>query len=302
MDEQRMNSLSMAQVRQIFGVDDGPNDEFFVAELHPDIPNNYRNPFRINAGMIAFCTEGAATVGIGLDEYRMEKGSVLICLPNNMMQFVCEQPTSIRVIVFSDAFLKDIHVDLSNLLPLVMQIHRCPFFSLSPEDWQMINVYYNLIAATVSTKNFVHKKEVIRGLISSLIYRMGDLAAEAVADLPDSEFPRFKSRRELYFENFMTLLYDHFRTERQVGFYADRLCITPKYLSLVVKQVSGRTAAEWIDSHVIMEAKTLLKYSDLSIQQIAYELNFSTQSFFGKYFKHLTGLSPREYRRSATKG
>lgn len=81
-----------------------------------------------------------------------------------------------------------------------------------------------------------------------------------------------------------------------MGFYADQLHITPKYLSSVIKEVSGRSAVEWIDRYVILEAKALLRYSGLSIQEIAYELNFSTQSFFGKYFKHHTGMSPSEYK------
>ena len=82
-----------------------------------------------------------------------------------------------------------------------------------------------------------------------------------------------------------------------MGFYARQLNITPKYLSSVVKEVSGKTAARWIDESVILEAKTLLKYSGMSIQEIAYSLNFSTQSFFGKYFKQHTGTSPSRYKR-----
>ena len=73
--------------------------------------------------------------------------------------------------------------------------------------------------------------------------------------------------------------------------------LTPKYLSSAVKEVSGKTAARWIDEAVIPEAKTLLKYSGMSIQEIAYHLNFSTQSFFGKYFKLHTGTSPSRYKR-----
>lgn len=85
-------------------------------------------------------------------------------------------------------------------------------------------------------------------------------------------------------------------SERSVTFYAEQLCITPKYFSSLVKKLSGKSAAQWIDNYVILEAKNLLKYSDMSIQEIAYRLNFSTQSFFGKYFKHQTGLSPTQYR------
>jgi len=104
-------------------------------------------------------------------------------------------------------------------------------------------------------------------------------------------------RCEVLFDEFMSLLQQYNKRERNVSFYAKQLNITPKYLSSVVKEVSGKTAARWIDESVILEAKALLKYSGMSIQEIAYHLNFSTQSFFGKYFKQHTGTSPSRYKR-----
>jgi AraC-like DNA-binding protein len=79
-------------------------------------------------------------------------------------------------------------------------------------------------------------------------------------------------------------------------FYADKMHLSPKYLSAVVKKVSGQTPSNWIDGLVIMEAKNLLKYSEMNIQEIAYQMNFPNQSFFGKYFKQRTGMTPSTYR------
>ena len=83
-----------------------------------------------------------------------------------------------------------------------------------------------------------------------------------------------------------------------MDFYAEKLSITPKYMSTVIKQTSGKTAGDWIDDHVLLEAKALLKSTNMTILQISDELNFPSQSFFGKYFKRLTGVSPKEYRRA----
>jgi AraC-like DNA-binding protein len=99
-------------------------------------------------------------------------------------------------------------------------------------------------------------------------------------------------------ERFIELVQENYRNERLIGFYADKLCITPKYLSKLVKDNTGRSAGEWIDSHVILEARAMLQSSDMTIQQIAASLNFPNQSFFGKYFKRATGLSPKQYRSS----
>ncbi|MBQ5395209.1 MAG: AraC family transcriptional regulator, partial [Alistipes sp.] len=105
-----------------------------------------------------------------------------------------------------------------------------------------------------------------------------------------------QGRCEVIFDDFMELLEQHCRQERNVSFYAEQLNITPKYFSSAIKEVSGKTAARWIDEAVILEAKTMLRYSEMSIQEIANALNFSTQSFFGKYFKQHTGVSPSRYK------
>lgn len=96
----------------------------------------------------------------------------------------------------------------------------------------------------------------------------------------------------------MSELTKHYMQERSVGFYAGQLHLTPKYLTTIIRKTSGRTAAEWIDDYVVLEAKNLLKYSTMSIQEIAYCLNFPNQSFFGKYFRNHTGMPPSAYRMS----
>lgn len=97
-------------------------------------------------------------------------------------------------------------------------------------------------------------------------------------------------------DKFMSLVQQNFKSERFLEFYADKLQITPKHLSRTVKALTGSTAVEWIERYVILEAKVLLKSTNLNIQQVADELNFPSQSFFGKYFKKKVGLSPKEFR------
>lgn len=107
-----------------------------------------------------------------------------------------------------------------------------------------------------------------------------------------------RTRKSEIMEHFCTLVMKHFKTNREVSFYAEKLHITPKYLSVILKEldVDQRSAKEWIDSYIIVEIKLLLKSTDLSIQQISEELNFVNPSFFCKYFKSRTGMSPKEYR------
>lgn len=97
-------------------------------------------------------------------------------------------------------------------------------------------------------------------------------------------------------DKFMSLVQQNFKSERFLEFYADQLQITPKHLSRTIKALTGSTAVEWIERYVILEAKVLLKSTNLNIQQIADELNFHSQSFFGKYFKKKVGMSPKDFR------
>lgn len=99
-------------------------------------------------------------------------------------------------------------------------------------------------------------------------------------------------------DTFFQLVQENFRKERFLDYYANRMEITPKHLSRTVKKQTGYTAVDWIERYVILEAKVLLKSSNLNIQQISDELNFQSQSFFGKYFKKITGMSPKEFRNS----
>ena len=108
---------------------------------------------------------------------------------------------------------------------------------------------------------------------------------------------RPQSSADILSKEFLALVKDNFKKERQLRFYADRLFITPRYLSRVVKESSGSSAAEWIERYVVLEARALLKSTNMTIQQISDELNFPSQTFFGKYFKRRVGMSPKEYRR-----
>ena len=89
----------------------------------------------------------------------------------------------------------------------------------------------------------------------------------------------------------------HSKHERSVNFYADKLSLTPHYQSSVIRETSGQAVLQWINQAVILEAKVLLKHSNLLVFQISDELNFPNPSFFSKFFKRMTGMTPAEYQK-----
>ena len=109
---------------------------------------------------------------------------------------------------------------------------------------------------------------------------------------------RMDARNRSVVTKFLSLVSEYHVSERTVIFYADKMCLTPKYLSKLIKNATGRSAPEWIDSFVILEAKSMLKYSPMPIKEIVSRLNFPNQSVFHKFFKAHTGMTPNEYRNS----
>ena len=137
--------------------------------------------------------------------------------------------------------------------------------------------------------------DITKRLLAAYLYKLGSIIYRHLPELQEEAAKPLK-REEILFKEFIRLVSEHHRKERRVDFYAERLFLSPKHFSTVIKKVSGKTAGQWIDEYVILEAKTLLKYSAMSIQEIAYYMNFPNPSFFGKYFRHHTGMSPSEYK------
>ncbi|MDD6211525.1 MAG: helix-turn-helix domain-containing protein [Bacteroidales bacterium] len=296
MDKKDLNNISIAQLKQkIQSVDALDNDLIITNNLKRGT-EMFKYPCRLDAVVMALCTEGEIEARINLKQVTAQSNTLVLNTPENIIQITDSSKTfKANVIAISLSFLSDIHKDIKRITPFYMYIKNNPLVSLNFEETGILQRLFDLIYETVKSKNTYNKKEIICGLINAFMYKVSSILHNNLSSNSRDEL-FIKSRQEIFFEKFMHLLTQYHKKERSVGFYAHQLNITPKYLSSLIKNISGKSAAEWIDDYVILEAKTQLKYSDMNIQEIAYSLNFSTQSFFGKYFKHHTGISPSEYK------
>ena len=199
------------------------------------------------------------------------------------------------LIFINKDFLASNSVDVSfrEIVPIMLKMAQTPVLAISEGAAKEIDMTIDLLFSTLNSDS-EYKKIIIRSLLVSIMARIVGEFSKKISSAEQT--PMSKSRKDIYFKQFMMLVTEHYKVERSVGFYADKMHITPKYLSGLIKQVSGKSAAEWIDHYVVLEAKNLIKYSGLNIQEIAYSLNFPNQSFFGKFFKRLSGMSPSEYK------
>ena len=255
----------------------------------------FRFPCRIDAFIIGVGTEGETSVSFNLHEFRLKKDSMFIFTPKNILQVNSQQYFKADVIAISPDFMRRINIDIKNMMPLFLKFVENPTLALTPEESRSMRGMIAQIERETRGPETHFSFDIVSGLIAATIYKVGDIMYHYLAEHPEEQ-NNSHNRAEEYFKQFTHLLGEHFREERSVGFYVRQLCITPKYLTTLIKRISGQSVSEWIDNYVILEAKTLLKYSTMSIQEIAYYLNFPNQSFFGSYFKRNTGMSPSQYK------
>lgn len=163
--------------------------------------------------------------------------------------------------------------------------------SVSPYDELVyLKPYYTLFKKNIEDGN----AEVIKGLALALSHTILSMVKSYPGQnqLTEKDAPRAQQ----LFDKFMTLLQAYHDKERSLQFYTEKMFLTPKYVSSMIKNYSGKAALEWINEYVILEAKMMLRYTSMSVQEIAYALNFPTQSAFGKYFKQQVCVSPKQYR------
>lgn len=259
----------------------------------------FRQPCRIGGIVVGICTAGTCRVTANLNEYALETGAMLISSPKSVLQIDPGSDFRADVLAIAPEFMQQIHINTQLLMPLMLTAGTSPYFTLTENDRAALHHLIHQIEREIQVATETHfTTEIICGLISATIYKIGDILTRHATPQLSATAGRTarKNRAEAYFQQFIRLLGMHYKTERSVGFYAHKMYITPKYLTTLIKRISNRSVSEWIDDYVIMEAKALLRYSSMSVQEVAYQLNFPNQSFFGSYFKRLTGMSPSQYK------
>ena len=181
-------------------------------------------------------------------------------------------------------------------LPVGLQerlfLQNTQFHSISEQMLEAYMACYRQVSSAMKQEDNPYREQIVRHLFSAYYYGLGYYAHNT------QKAPTTMTTQEQMCERFINLVSKNFKQERDIGFYADKLCITNKYLSTLLKQNTGMTALEWIERYVVLYAKSSLSSTSMTIQQISDELGFPSQSVFGKYFKRVEGISPRAYRQS----
>ena len=263
---------------------------FFVGTINcSDMPHHL---FKLEDACIFFCHSGEARIEIDLLEYDITPNTQIIFLPNSIINYSYASPDlSISYITFSNAFFQEATVRLD---PSFFHfLKENPVVTLPVERTRTINGLIIALEDLYKDKENCFRLQILRNYIQSFLLDIYDKTHRIF----EQNRPEGISRQEELFKRFIQLIHKHCLNQREVSFYAQKMFITPRYLSAITQAVAGETAKNIIDKHVILEIKVLLESTDLSIQEIANRLQFPDQSFFGRYFKKHTSISPQYYRR-----
>ena len=259
-------------------------------------------PTKVAGLSLCLIKEGSLTMEIDTKPYRLEKDSLAVFGASSVIRVAAtDSPTMVCDFLFvSTQFIQDINFDLNAInLHSLVENRPSPIMPVSHQEADTICTFLKLLYINArDNSELIFAKNVGRSLLQALLYQLLQLRSNHEKSPAMIEGENAPNRQLQYVHEFMRLLQIHHSAQRSIAFYAKRLCISSKYLSHLVKDATGRSASDWIAEVVVQEAKNMLRFSNKNVQQVAYALNFSTQSSFGKYFKHVTGISPSEYQKS----
>lgn len=301
---EQSRELNIKELRAIFpqaSINDTLSDDLFISEMrYISEMDIMKYPCRFRGYLAFFCIEGHFELEINLKRFSVREDSLFLYTPGNIVRVANiskeeKEMVHFIVVAISSDLMSSTRFDFNKLYDESLHLLENPSVVLSEQEKNLCKSYLSLINE-ISELKIPNTKESVTSLISSIFYLMGALWGNRVTEAIKNQ-DEGSIRSKAVFENFLKLVRDYHTKERHLSFYADKLFLTPKYLSKLIKTVSGKSAHEWIDSFVILEAKNLLKYSDMSIKSIVYELNFPNQTTFYRFFKTKTGMTPSEYRK-----
>ncbi len=248
------------------------------------------NAMIFNGFILTICLKGEAKAKVNYRDFSVTEGHIFTYLPNQIFK-VSERSEDL---VIENLFLSADYIfklPLPKDFDLLKKIATDPVQKVSQEGLHNMLELHSLIAKHHKREDNPYKEFQTRALIFALLMEVSAAYSTYTRDIPSAV-----SRQELLTDEFFKLMLENYMKERSVAYYADALCLTPKYLSMTVKKVTGYPISDWINEAVIIEAKRMLKATDMTALQISEELNFPNPSFFGRFFKQYTGVTPLQYK------
>lgn len=251
-------------------------------------------PIHIDCVMVALCTEGELDVSISFKKYKLVKNTVCILTPESVLEILDIKPDfHCLILAFTRGFV-DIELNTTvQMMQLFKYVHNEPCIQLEGQYAEHYNNAVICIMKTVAWTDNPLRNRMMQSYLFVLFCCVYPIISK---DEKGRAEDRLVSAQNRVFISYIELLQSNYKEHRTVAFYAEKLGMTPKYLSKLTLSETGQSALRWIEYYVLLEAKALLKQNNDTILSVSKKLNFTSQGSFGKFFHRLTGMSPKEYR------
>lgn len=252
-------------------------------------------PCRLDAITLIFVIRGKLRYLRNLKEYEATGSCILVNLPDNIVQVLNTEDLEMYAVFISTDFLTSMPTDMLQRAQAYMAVNQEHKAEVPLENMASLLPFKSLVESTLAI-NGPETDEIMKSLLQSFLYAVFSMRNQSINGQDNQvDNPAVSRGNRRIYDRFMELLTRYHQQERLVQFYADKLCVSPKYLSMAVKDFSGKSPSDWIADYVVAEAKSLLFYSQLSTSEVAFRLNFPSQAAFSKFFKQNTGISPLKY-------
>lgn len=288
LSQKRLDDLQMSRI-------DLSHTEWFdqfrddILILHNPRFKGDWEPYKLKQVLVLLCNGGDGYGAINLHPIHLQKDTLLVALPSQIAESNVDENFKGTFLVMSEHFLSRLNIGDAYLFH--KQVENNPVYQLDERTATTFRSLIELVHNIMLSRDDSSGMEEIFSLISRLFF----ILISRVVN-PSSDAQETGQRHGEVMMQFLQLLRQHYRDHRDVGFYADKMNISAKYMTTLVKKASGKPAIQWIEDYVILDAKAQLSSTVNTIQQIAFDLNFPSQSLFGRYFKRAVGMSPSDYR------
>ena len=239
--------------------------------------------------VISLCHKGSCQADFDMRPIEFKQHDIAVMLPDHIIGYgKCSEDYSTTMIVIDRSFFNELtnRESFSGYLKYKNQ----PNYHLNNEQYSQITTILATLRLVVEIPH-PKRTESLANLLDILFYALTDYRG-------DESLNTVEVRNTHLFNSFYDLLINNYKQQHEIAWYAERLCLTPKYFSGIIRQITGKSAAQWINEMLILQAKRLLyTRRDMNVQQIAYELGFKGNANFCRFFKDQTGLRPSEYRK-----
>ena len=251
----------------------------------------------MNMVVLLVCYHGAVQLRLNGRDYETISGQALALLPSAVIERLMVSPdVHIRGFGFAVTAMESMFHTYRQTWEEALSLNDHPQLSLTKGQMLVAEHLYQIAQLEQRMTDSRHYRPMMRSLVQSMLYMLADAISQPSTSLNSHEGEKKVLTKEQQFKRFVQVLWASGGKERKVAWFADQMCITPKYLSVIVRESCGKTPLQMIHGYTANKIAQLLSNTSLSIKEIAYELNFSNESFFGRYTKQHLGCSPCEYR------